>query len=439
MTLKTINKLGTGGFGNVDLVKDENDDEYARKTFSVNQPLTKDLVENVKKRFIREAKIQESLSHPNIVPVLGGDLDADPPFYLMPVANGNLADDLAKDKKLGGQFLSAISDIVAALDEMHAVGIFHRDLKPQNVLRFGENEDAQYAISDFGLISQKDSTVSKLTQTGMMKGSDYFTAPEITADLRKASAQSDIFSLGCILHEMVGTSDRVPCQEIREDGDYSAILLNCTRNDPKRRFKSVRAVLDAIVSVDPTAPPVTDKGAERIISSLEADEACPLAFWKDLASFLEDNKDANVTRALLTRLSSERIAEACTTAPDEAKRLAIVYAQWVKNSAFNFEACDGIANRLEIFIAHCDISAIAECLLALLELGVSHNRWYVERKFVSLCGPEMNENWSKRLAIEFRADAQKICDLIDRMERSISVKRSALHPLLVKTLGSICE
>jgi serine/threonine protein kinase len=271
--LKHVQDLGKGGFGKVDLVVDANGEKYARKTFSINEPLTPELEKNVRRRFIREAGIQRGLSHKNIVPVVGGDLDADPPYYLMPVATSSLAEDLAADKLLGGRYLSAFSDIVAGLEELHEVEIYHRDLKPQNVLRFGDGKDAFYAIGDFGLISQKDSTVSKLTQTGMMKGSDYFTAPEITNDLRKASRQSDIYSLGCILHE------------IREDGDFGPILLNCTRGDPKRRFKSVKAVLDAIVSVDPKAPPLKSANAERFLKILNSDEKSPMEFWKDFVDF----------------------------------------------------------------------------------------------------------------------------------------------------------
>ncbi len=362
-----------------------------------------------------------------------------PPFYLMPVADGTLASDISADKSVGGRFLAVISDVVAGLAEMHSIEIYHRDLKPQNILRFGEGENSYYAISDFGLISQKDSTLSKLTQPGMKKGSDYFTAPEITADLRRASPQSDIFSLGCVLHEMIGAEDRVPCQEIREEGDYSAILLNCTRSDAKRRFKTAKAVLDAIVSIDPTAPALGNKNAEALLKILEADTACPKGFWKDFVGLLEDNKSADITRALLIKLTAERINEVCTDAPEEANRLATAYAQWVKKSGFNFDSCDGIANRLEIFIQRCGVAAAAECLLALLEMGVSHNRWYVEWKFLNLCNAEMDDQSAKRLAIEFRADDYNICKLIGILEHSIDANRSSMHPLLVKPLSEICK
>lgn len=439
MNLKTVKRLGHGGFGIVDLVSDSAGKMFARKTFYSDSKYPPEIVANVRKRFIREARLQKGINHKNIVPVVAEQLTGDSPFYLMPVASSTLAQDLEKDRLLGGRYLSAFSDIVAGLQELHEVEIFHRDLKPQNVLRFGEGENSFYAISDFGLISQKDSQLSKLTTTGMAKSSDYYTAPEITTDLRKASAQSDIYSLGCILHDMVGEGDRIPCAEIREAGHFAGIFRNCTRSVPTSRFKSVSALLDAVVSVGPgTAPPPTPEGSE-FIKALESGGVLDESFWGKLVEYVEDQSGNNDSRAILTKLSLDQIESVCALFPTSAQALAACFAEWVRTSAFNFDACDGIANRLQAFIEGCSIEAKVECLMAMLELGVSHNRWYVERKFLGLCSPTMDLPVAKRLAIEFRASSDDVCRSISHWENSISVDRKALHPILAQTLGEICK
>jgi serine/threonine protein kinase len=99
-----IKRIGQGGFGNVDLVQDEKGNQFAKKTFSVNQPghFPPELVENVKKRFIREASVQKALTHNNIMPIYSSSLDNEPPFFIMPVAESSLSDDIELDKSLHG-------------------------------------------------------------------------------------------------------------------------------------------------------------------------------------------------------------------------------------------------------------------------------------------------------------------------------------------------
>lgn len=443
MKLTSIKNLGGGGFGVVDLVSDELGLMYARKTFSVAQPLPTSIIDNVKKRFAREAKTQSGISHQNIVPVLFSDLNAEPPFYLMPQAICSLQDDLSVDKTLGGNWLSAISDIVTALEELHSAGIYHRDLKPQNVLKYsrqGTNGlEFYYAVSDFGLIAMNETRVSILTVTGMAKGTDYYTAPEITSDLRLASPQSDIYSLGCIIHEMVGHEARIPCNEIKEDGPYAAILRNCTRGDPKRRFGNVRAVLDAVAIVASGLPPVSTAAAAGFADKLASGELLQEASWQALVAYVEDNEGHADANAVLARLQFDQVSALCANFPNLADRLALVYSKWAHDTGLPFDWCDPIANILEIFVLLCSSEAKSDALMAMLEMGTSHNRWYVERKFFTLCGPTMDEALAKRLAIEFRAAGPKVCQAISHLEASIGVNRSGLHPHLQQTLAGICQ
>jgi serine/threonine protein kinase len=441
--MRKIRQLGIGGFGVVDLVEDDDGNRYARKTFSENQPLTPAIRENVIKRFKKESRIQKSVSHQNIVPVIDDNPDADPPYYLMPMAESTLDKDIAADKTLDGNFIAVISDIVAALEELHSVQIYHRDLKPQNVLRFagfsGDEPVTYYAVSDFGLISLNESQLTALTTTGMAKGSDHYTAPEITKDLRRASPQSDIYSLGCILHDMVGAADRIPCGEIKEDGPYGGIFRGCTRADPARRFKTARSVLDALVSVGSVDVETESRQAADYISELDSDNSISGDIWAALADFTESQASRQDRHAICMNLSGQRITELCEAALPYANQIGAVYADWVFNTNFNFDHCDGIANRIEIFIEHCNFETKVECLVAMLEMGTSHNRWHVERKFMRLCGPSMNDALAKRLAIEFRVREDWVCPAVDHLERSIDVNRSQLHPELVQALAELCQ
>lgn len=446
MHVRFIDNIGNGGFGNVDKVQDQSGLFFARKTFSINQPpgFPQNLEENVKKRFIREAQMQSGITHRNIVPVIYHDLISDPPLFMMPLALGTLADDIAMDKTLSGNYLSAVMDIIAGLEEIHSMGIFHRDLKPQNVLKFPvpvdqkNDRDHYYAIGDFGLMSVHDTRLSVLTQTGMRMRSDYYTAPEIVKDLRRATAQSDIFSLGCILHDFVGTDDRIPCHEINEPGDYGAIIRNCTRKDPKRRFRSVASVRDAILSLGEQEVTVTSARGIRAEQLLLSDNGLDENSWREVVNFIEDESENDDGKALLAKFSLEKIREVAENFPDLARVLGLCYARWVRDGAFSFSTCDGIANRLQEFILHSPIEVQAECLMAMLYMGTSHNRWYVERKFASLAGASMTPDLARRLSVEFRADGERACWAISHWERSISADRKDLHPLLVGTLSAVC-
>lgn len=438
--MKTIRQIGRGGFGNVDLIEDQHGQQFARKTFSVNQPpgFPPDLTDNVKKRFIREANVQAAIVHNNIMPILWHELGNSPPSFVMPLALSSLSDDIVIDKTLGGNQLSAIMDILAGLEELHSMGITHRDLKPQNVLRLSSPNGDRYVIGDFGLMSIKDTQLSVLTQTGMRMGSDFYTAPEIVANLRMASPRSDIYSVGCILHDLFGVDIRIPCSEINESGYCSDIIRACTRRDPNRRFQTVADLREAIISLGGVGAVASEPQINDMINLLLSGSQINAQDWDMIADKAEHSYPSTDAKMLLGQLSLARISEAVAKSPHAACRLGVVYSRWVQESAFDFGSCDGIANRLEVFLTTNDLSCQSEVLLALLFMGTSHNRWYVERKFASYCGAGMSLGLARRVAIEMRVLGQRACLAISHLEYSINVNRAVLHPVIAGTLQQVC-
>ena len=443
MTLKFIQNIGNGGFGVVDLVEDEDGNKHARKTFQINQgpSFPKNLEDNVKKRFVREANVQETFNHRNIVPVINKNLRVDPPYFLMPLALGSLDQVLRMDRTVGGNFLSVILDIMAGLEELHAIRIYHRDLKPGNVLRFSDTEGDYYAISDFGLMSIDQTQISALTQAGMKMGSDYYTAPEIVKDLKNASVQSDIYSLGCILHDMVGTEDRVPCLEIKEEGHYAGILRNCTRTDRDRRFKSVDALRSALLSIgEPDTKPETKTG-ENVLDLLFQERNLSKEEWETIVSFIEDNVDSHDGVSSLKAISLEKLDDLLDNNKTLGVRLGAVFANWVRNGSFVFGYCDGLAIRLEKLMEKTpgEIDLHVDCLMAMLYMGTSHNRWLVEQKFVRLTASNMNDSLARRLEIEIRTDEEDACYAMRHLVKSINFSLINLHPRLYQAFQDVCR
>jgi serine/threonine protein kinase len=196
MEYKFIKHIDTGGFGKVEKVQGQDGNFYAKKTFQLDSRMVEAGFEvNAKKRFIQEAQFQSQLHHINVVPVIELFVKNNPPFFIMPLAESSLEKDAKSKLVNASNFMRPVLDILSGLEELHSLGIYHRDLKLSNVLRYkDEYGQAYYAIGDFGLMSLKQRTgITALTSTTMKKDSDYYTAPEINRHLGNASAASDIF------------------------------------------------------------------------------------------------------------------------------------------------------------------------------------------------------------------------------------------------------
>ena len=154
---------------------------------------------NVRKRFEREARTIATMEHPCIVPVYDfGEEDRQPYLVMRYMLGGSLADRLSRRLSLA-QASTIVTRIASGLDEAHAKGVIHRDMKPGNIL-FDAHDQA--FLSDFGIVKVTETTETSNATGTLVLGTPAYMSPEQALG-KPLDRRSDIYSLGAVLYEML--------------------------------------------------------------------------------------------------------------------------------------------------------------------------------------------------------------------------------------------
>jgi serine/threonine-protein kinase len=207
----------------------------------------------LRRRFVREARILAGLSHPNIIHVIDAGTQNGWAYYAMEYVEGtDFKKILREDEMPLPGMLDIIGQVLKGLEYAHTNGVIHRDIKPANIM-VDANGNAR--LADFGIAHLFEAGDGEATKTGELMGTPAYMAPEQRASATNVDARSDIFSVGVLLYETI--TGRKPVGHVRPPSELNpdapraldAMVLKCLEHNPDDRVQTVAALRGQLVDI----------------------------------------------------------------------------------------------------------------------------------------------------------------------------------------------
>jgi class 3 adenylate cyclase/tRNA A-37 threonylcarbamoyl transferase component Bud32 len=252
---RVVSKIGRGGSSVVYLAERESDkQQVVLKILDAIAGLDEVLLQ----RFVQEFDIISSIDHPNVVKIYDRGFSDRHAYIAMEYFPSGSLVEVINQGLSGRQALSLLAQAASALREVHSRGVIHRDIKPGNLM---VRSDGSIVLADFGIAKRLDDDRSR-TRHGELYGTPYYVSPE-QIEGHPATAQSDIYALGIIFHEML-TGKR----PFEADSVSALIALHVSAPRPKlpEALAEYQPILDRMIALDPHD---RYKGADELIDGID--------------------------------------------------------------------------------------------------------------------------------------------------------------------------
>jgi serine/threonine-protein kinase len=255
-------------------------------------------------RFLAEIRVMAQLRHPHILPLFDSGQADDLLYYVMPYIEGEtLRERIKRERQLPiDDAVRIATEVASALDHAHSRGIIHRDIKPENILL----QEGNALVMDFGIaLALSSAGDSRITKTGIVLGSPQYMSPEQADAARVLDGRCDVYSLGCVLYEMLtghvpfpgstpqavltrmraGPPDPVRIHRPKIPRPVEDAVMASLAREPRDRLASARALAEALSEEsDPAARrrrPDRDSRVLRVwqTAAIVAAALAGLAIW----------------------------------------------------------------------------------------------------------------------------------------------------------------
>ena len=344
----------------------------------LNEPA--EAMTEVRDRFEREARLlDDKLDHPNIITVVMRNLSGEDPYFVMPKADMNLANELKTLAGNEGWVVEIFRSVLEGMAYAHSQGVIHRDLKPDNILLIA----GIVKLTDFGLGKNLVGGTVGLTKTFLGAGTEPYMAPEQFSALKESGKPADVFALGKLLMEMLtGEEPVVGVPDVSEIPErFRYFVSRCCDQKPDNRFNDAQEALDVFLRVveDTGFAESPEEALDRLIKAwFAAPAGQDLHVVGQIDELLRSNTDeeAVYTREV-PRLPEDLLDQYLDETPDAFLEMLKIFDDYA-TGGLPWEYCDTVADFYGRIYRRLDRLDARELILRrLFVMGCSHNRWHV--------------------------------------------------------------
>ena len=365
--------------------------------------------------FRREIRILKNLNHPNIMEIVADTYDSVRPYYVMPNCGKSFVD-LACTQTSELELLDYAISFCEAIQYAHEAGVYHRDIKPQNVLLY----KGIVKVSDFGLSRFVNRDTATMTKTSTTAGTAGYMPPEyLTGEFKNGTVGSDVYMIGKTLYYVFSHGKDI--SNVRAEMvsvPIFSIVDKCTKDAPTQRYSSVSTIVGELkdyrdlLKAAETAPktikeikaiykPNTPQFNKEVFKTLST-----LGYnFKDWANTLEQLVDQELVQVLMYNR-------------DSIVALSLHYIDCIKNSSdfIQFDDIDEYARLTKILVKiNTDESIKQSLILFLQNMSICYNRFSAMKEVASILNEQIDRDYEryKIFVMLHKKSLQEICQRLN--------------------------